>query len=173
MLRRVLRGVHRGEEEQHEHGRAGDAGVPRPKTAGADGVQRMHRIRPIRRHWMGSLPDDHERQKSAAAAKAALIAALATDPEPRTGKLLLMVSKNPNWVLRVAAMEAIDKRGDPALLSGIEPGLSDYKREVRFTAAAAVIRLSDVAQAQQASVPPPQENTSRAVGRRGIDASIR
>jgi hypothetical protein len=35
-------------------------------------------------------------KKSGAAAKAALIAALATDPEARTGKLLLKVSKNPN-----------------------------------------------------------------------------
>ncbi len=89
-------------------------------------------------------------KKSGAAAKAALISALATDPEPRTGKLLLKVSNNPNWVLRVAALEAIDKRGDPALLSEIEPRLSDSKREVRFAAAATVIHLNDLAEAQAA-----------------------
>ncbi len=87
-------------------------------------------------------------KKSGAAAKAALIAALATDPEARTAKLLLKVSKNPNWVLRVAALEAIDKRGDPELLPGIEPRLSDSRREVRFTAAATVIHLAGATQAR-------------------------
>jgi HEAT repeat protein len=89
-------------------------------------------------------------KKSGAAAKAALIAALATDPEARTGKLLLKVSKNPNWVLRVAALEAIDKRGDPELLEGIEPRLSDSKRDVRFAGAATVVHLQDVARLQAA-----------------------
>jgi HEAT repeat protein len=90
-------------------------------------------------------------KKSGAAAKAALISALATDPEPRTGKLLLKVSNNPNWVLRVAALEAIDRRGDPALRSGIELRLSDSKHEVRFAAAATVIHLNDLAEAQAAA----------------------
>jgi HEAT repeat protein len=89
-------------------------------------------------------------RKSGIAAKAALISALAKDPEPRTGRLLLTVSQNKNWVLRVAALEAIAKRGDPALQQGIEPRLSDSKREVRFAAAAAAIRLADVAHAQTA-----------------------
>ena len=75
-------------------------------------------------------------RKSGTAAKAALIAALATDPERRTGKLLVTTSQNKNWVLRVAALEAIAKRGDSALLQGIEPRLSDSRREVRFAAAA-------------------------------------
>jgi HEAT repeat protein len=87
-------------------------------------------------------------RKSGVAAKAALLSALATDPEARTGKLLLTVSQNKNWVLRVAALEAIAKRGDPAFLQGIEPRLSDPKREVRLAAAATVIRLDDVAQAK-------------------------
>jgi len=38
-------------------------------------------------------------------------------------------------------LQAIAKRGDPVLLPGIEPRLSDSKREVRYAAAAAVIRL--------------------------------
>lgn len=85
-------------------------------------------------------------KKDGAAAKAALIAALATDPEDRTGRLLLKESKNQNWVLRVAALEAIAKRGQPTLLSGVEPMLSDRRREVRLTAAATVIQLADAAQ---------------------------
>jgi HEAT repeat protein len=87
-------------------------------------------------------------RKNSVAAKVALLSALATDPEARTGKLLLTVSQKKNWVLRVAALEAIAKRGDPALLQGIEPRLSDPKREVRFAAAATVIRLEDVAHAK-------------------------
>ncbi len=87
-------------------------------------------------------------RKNGVAAKAVLLSALATDPEPRTGKLLLTVSQNQNWVLRVAALEAIAKRGDPALLQGIEPRLSDCKREVRLAAAATIIHLDDVAHAK-------------------------
>jgi HEAT repeat protein len=90
-------------------------------------------------------------RKSGTAAKAALIAALATDPEGRTGKLLVSTSQNKNWVLRVAALEAIAKRGDSALLQGIEPRLSDSRRQVRFAAAATIIHLDDVAKAQSAS----------------------
>jgi HEAT repeat protein len=87
-------------------------------------------------------------RKNGVAAKAALLSALATDPGTRTSKLLLTVSQNKNWVLRVAALEAIAKRGDPALLQGIEPRLSDPKREVSFVAAATIIRLDDVARAK-------------------------
>jgi HEAT repeat protein len=89
-------------------------------------------------------------KKSGAAAKAALISALATDPEGRTSKLLLTTSQNKNWVLRVAALEAISKRGDTTLIQGIEPRLSDSRREVRFAAAATVVHLDDLAKAQAA-----------------------
>jgi len=87
-------------------------------------------------------------RKDGAAAKAALISALATDPDARTGKVLLTASQNPNWVLRIGALEAIAKRGDSTLLPRIEPRLSDPKREVRYAAAATVIRLSDLGRAQ-------------------------
>jgi HEAT repeat protein len=87
-------------------------------------------------------------RKKGVAAKAALISDLATDPDARTGKLLLTASANQNWVLRVAALEAIAKRGDPTLLSEIRPRLFDRKPEVRYTAAATVLHLSDVAEAQ-------------------------
>ncbi len=87
-------------------------------------------------------------KKDGAAAKAALISALATDPDARTSKLLLRESQNHNWVLRVAALEATAKRGDPTLLSVVESRLFDPRREVRFAAAATVIRLSDAAKAQ-------------------------
>lgn len=85
-------------------------------------------------------------KKDGAAAKAALITALATDPEDRTRRLLLKESQNRNWVLRIAALEAIAKRGQLTLLPGVEPRLLDRRREVRLTAAAAVIQLEDAAQ---------------------------
>ena len=84
-------------------------------------------------------------RKNGAAAKAALMSALATDPDARTNKVLLAASQDRNWVLRVAGLEAIAKRGDPSLLSGITPTLQDSRREVRCTAAAAMIHLNDVA----------------------------
>ena len=87
-------------------------------------------------------------RKNGAAAKAALISALATDPDARTGKLLVAASQSDNWVLRVATLEAIAKRGDPSLLPNIKQGLADPKRQVRYTAAATVIHLTDLANAR-------------------------
>jgi hypothetical protein len=45
-------------------------------------------------------------------------------------------------------LEAIAKRGDASLMPEIEPRISDSKREVRFTAAATVIHLEDIAKSQ-------------------------
>ena len=89
-------------------------------------------------------------RKSGVAAKAALISSLATDPDGRTNGLLLAATENRNWVLRVAALEAIAQRGNPSLLTGVEPRLSDPRREVRLAAAATVIRLSRAAKTQAA-----------------------
>jgi HEAT repeat protein len=41
-------------------------------------------------------------------------------------------------------VEAIAKRGDPALLANIVPAMSDKKDIVRYSAAAAVLRLSRI-----------------------------
>ncbi len=111
-------------------------------------------------------------KKDGAAAKAALVTALAKDPEPRTGKLLLTVSQNHNWVLRVAALQAIAKRGDPVLLPEIEPRLSDSKREVRYAAAATIIRLEDSAKARttEGAKMPTAEVTARANDRQSMNA---
>jgi HEAT repeat protein len=103
-------------------------------------------------------------RKSGTAAKAALISALATDPEARTSRLLLKTSQNKNWVLRMAALEAIAKRGDTTLAQGIEPMLSDPRREVRFTAAATVIHLDDLASAQPAAGSKSGGSIGRAIG---------
>jgi len=57
-------------------------------------------------------------RKSGVSAKATLISSLATDPDTRTNGLLLTATENRNWVLRMAALEAIAQRGDQAFFRG-------------------------------------------------------
>jgi HEAT repeat protein len=45
--------------------------------------------------------------------------------------------------VRAAALDAIARRDDPTLVGDIVAGLSDEKPEVKYTAAAAVYRLSN------------------------------
>jgi HEAT repeat protein len=45
-------------------------------------------------------------------------------------------------MVRAAAIEAIAQRGDASLLSNLMPKLIDKHPKVRYTAAAAIIRLS-------------------------------
>jgi HEAT repeat protein len=47
-----------------------------------------------------------------------------------------------NWMVRAAALEAIAQRGDASLLPHVAAKLSDKNEKVRYSAAAAVIRLS-------------------------------
>lgn len=77
--------------------------------------------------------------------RAAAAKILASDPDPSSGDALAAAAFDKNWIVRDAALESISKRDDPALLSRIVPTLSDQKSEVRYTAAAAVIHLSDTA----------------------------
>jgi HEAT repeat protein len=76
--------------------------------------------------------------------RAAAASALATDPDPKTGDALVMATTDKNWIVRVAALEAIAKRGEPALRPKIEVVMFDSNRKVRYTAAAVVIRLSAI-----------------------------
>lgn len=68
---------------------------------------------------------------------------LAHDPDPKTGEALVKAALNDkDWIVRAAALEAIAQRGDPTLEEKIEMSLFDTNVHVRFTAAAAVIRLT-------------------------------
>ncbi len=73
--------------------------------------------------------------------RAAAARVLANDPDPRSGEALGAAIEAKSAIVRVAAVEAIAKRGDPALVSDIEPAMSDGNDTVRYTAAAVVIRL--------------------------------
>lgn len=81
--------------------------------------------------------------------QAAAATMLASDPDPASATALVNAAQSRRWVVRVAVLEAIAKRGDPALRLEIEAFMYDPKEEVRFAAAAAVLRLLDLAEAQE------------------------
>ena len=70
---------------------------------------------------------------------------LAHDPDPATAAALVKATHDKNWIIRAAAFEAIAEREDPSLQPKVELGFADRNARVRYTAAAAVIRLSSVA----------------------------
>lgn len=69
---------------------------------------------------------------------------LAHDPDPATGVALAQAIHDKDWIVRAAVIEAIAERGDPALKRKVEFSFFDSNAHVRYTAAAAVIRLSAV-----------------------------
>jgi len=71
---------------------------------------------------------------------------LVNDPDPRISQALVRAVSDKSWIVRASALLAIAKREDPELLNGIVPRLSDKNGVVRFTSAAAVIRLTAVAE---------------------------
>ncbi len=82
----------------------------------------------------------HKKDPHPARAVAATL--LAHDPDPATGRALVKAALNDkDWIVRAAAVEAIAQRGDPSLEGKIELSLFDVNAHVRYTAAAAVIRL--------------------------------
>lgn len=73
---------------------------------------------------------------------------LAQDPDPATGLALVEATKDKDWIVRAAAIEAIAERGDPSLEAKIEFSFFDSNPHVRYVTAAAVIRLSMIAENQ-------------------------
>jgi HEAT repeat protein len=72
---------------------------------------------------------------------------LANDPDSKSGQALVdAAGGNKSWIVRAAALNALAKRGDPKLIKAAEDSLQDEKEEVQYSAAAAVIRLSDIAE---------------------------
>lgn len=74
--------------------------------------------------------------------RAAAAQKLALDPDPASGRALVVATSDDKWIVRASALGAIARRGDPALLPAVEGRLTDENTTARFTAAAAVIRLS-------------------------------
>lgn len=69
---------------------------------------------------------------------------LAHDPDPATARALVAATRDKNWIVRAAAIEAIAQRGDPSLSPKVQLRFSDGNPKVRYSAAAAVIRLSAI-----------------------------
>lgn len=67
---------------------------------------------------------------------------LARDPDPASKKALIDATGDKSWIVQTAAIEALAKRGDRSTLNVVEKYMSDEKNAVKYTAAAAVIRLS-------------------------------
>ena len=74
--------------------------------------------------------------------RAAAAVKLVSDPDPKTGQALAASCKDEKWLVRAAAAGTIGRRGDASLLNAIIPLLNDSNDIVRFTSAAAVLRLS-------------------------------
>jgi HEAT repeat protein len=83
-----------------------------------------------------SIHQDHATPVRAAAAKK-----LASDPDPRSAQALAKACSDEKWLVRASVVSAIAERGDKKLLAAVIPLLDDPEEIVRFTAAAAVVRL--------------------------------
>jgi len=80
--------------------------------------------------------------------RAAAAKELATDHSARIGAALATACSDKKWQVRAAAVFAIGKRDDPALLKVIAPALADKNEVVRDEASAAVLRLSHATAAE-------------------------
>ena len=76
---------------------------------------------------------------------AAAALTLAKDPDPKSGQALAdTAATNKSWIVRAAALNAMALRGETSLLPAAEAQLEDPTEQVRYSAAAAVIRLTDL-----------------------------
>ena len=76
--------------------------------------------------------------------RAAAAKVLIKDPDPATTKALTDAVGDKSWVVRAAALEALAERGDPSVLDTVELYLYDDRDDVKYAAAAAVLRLSAI-----------------------------
>ncbi len=78
--------------------------------------------------------------------RAAAARVLADDRDPDIDDALVQVAiGDKSQLVRTAALDALARRGNPKVIDRIAPALSDEKDSVKYTAAAAIVHLSDVA----------------------------
>jgi HEAT repeat protein len=82
-------------------------------------------------------------EKDPSPVRAAAATALARDPDPRSGVALAQGLKDKNWIVRVAVLRALAMREDQASLDAVDAATQDKRDEVRFVAAAAVLKLME------------------------------
>jgi HEAT repeat protein len=85
--------------------------------------------------------------------RAAAAIALASDPDPKSREALLSAIQDKSWIVRVAALNAIAQRNDATLIPEIVTAVNDARPEVKYTAAAAILRLSTTIKSKRASFP--------------------
>jgi HEAT repeat protein len=78
--------------------------------------------------------------------RAAAARVLADDPDPDSEQALIDAASDKHSVVRTAALDALARRGNPAVIDRIAPALSDETDDVKYTAAAAIVHLNDIAQ---------------------------
>jgi HEAT repeat protein len=76
--------------------------------------------------------------------RAAAAKVLAKDPDPATTEALIDATGDKSWIVQTAALEALAKRGDRSAFKTVEKYMSAEKDAVRYTAAAAVLRLGAI-----------------------------
>jgi len=90
------------------------------------------------------------RKDDSSPVRAASARVLAEDPDPATTSVLADEAGDKSWIVRAAALEALAKRGDPSALHRVELHMQDEKDLVRYTAAAATLRLLAIKEAKSA-----------------------
>jgi HEAT repeat protein len=90
--------------------------------------------------------------------RAAAARVLARDPDQATTKALMEATGDKSWIVQAAALEALAKRGDPSALPTVQKYMSDEKTAIRFTAAAAVIRLTTIKEGRRKKMRAPAPN---------------
>ncbi|MGI8960702.1 MAG: HEAT repeat domain-containing protein [Bryobacteraceae bacterium] len=85
--------------------------------------------------WKTITKDDTSAVRAAAAER------LARDPDLKSRRALVDACSDNKWEVRLAAVDAIAERGDPALIDPLTPLLEDGNGSVRYDAAAAILRL--------------------------------
>jgi len=79
--------------------------------------------------------------------RAAAAAVLVNDRDPATEDALIhAATSDRHELVRTAALDALAKRGDPTAIQRIAPCMSDDKNSVKYTAAAAIVRLENIAE---------------------------
>lgn len=89
------------------------------------------------------------KKRDGSAVRAVAATSLAHDPDLRSGQALVHACSDKNWIVRAAALQAIAERGNPSLAPQIELELSDSDDIVRYTAAAAILRLTQIGQTRK------------------------
>jgi HEAT repeat protein len=87
---------------------------------------------------------------------------LATDPDPYALILLEWALGDDNWGVRVAVAKALGQRGNDGTIAKLEPQLGDDHHQVRYMAAASMIKLSLTADPSPFSTASPVSPTTPA-----------